>query len=392
MINFEFSLNTQIFFGRGTQLKTGELTAQYGKKVLIHYGSDRIKRNGILDEIVALLKKQNIEYIEFGGVNSNPDVELAQKGAELCKNKNIDMILAIGGGSVIDSAKAIAIGACSKKPIWEIYKNSLEVKEALPIGVVVTMPATASESNAMSVLSNYCVHEKRAFYCKNTLPKFAILNPEYTLSISTYNTAIAAIDIFSHAFERYFDLRRKSLLWDSMCEAVMKVIIEIAPKLMDNPEDYQMRSELMWAASVAHNNMLGPGGDFTSHELSHILTAEYGLPHGAALAIIMPAWCNYVLERHENKFTEFAKNVWNVNDGEKAIEQFVQFIQQLALPTNLKMAGIKDVDIDKLTSLAFKEENTVIGGGTEQINEEAAKMIFKIASGQNADMLQNCNK
>lgn len=382
MMNFEFSINTQMIFGRNAQLKIGKLTAQYGKKVLIHYGSDRIKKNGILQEIIALLDNQNIKHIEFGGVKSNPDVEFSQKGAELCKKENIDMILAIGGGSVIDSAKAIAIGACSKNLIWDIYKNSFEVRDALPIGVVVTIPATASESNSMSVLSNYSTHEKKALYCKNTLPKFAILNPDYTLSISTYNTAIAAIDIFSHAFERYFDLRRDSFLWDSMCEAVMKVVIEITPKLMNNPEDYQLRSELMWAASVAHNNMLGPGGDFASHELSHVLTAEYGLAHGAALAIIMPAWCKYILSKHENKFRDFAKNVWNANDTEKALEKFIDFIQQLELPTNLNMAGIKEVDIDRLTSLVFKEENTVIGGGIELIDKQAADTIFKIASGQ----------
>ncbi len=382
MINFEFSINTQIIFGKEAQLKIGELTAEFGKKVLIHYGSDRIKKNGILKQIINLLEEKNIKHIEFGGAKSNPDIEFAQEGAELCKKENIDMILAIGGGSVIDSAKAIAIGACTDHLIWDIYKNRTEVKDALPIGVVVTIPATASESNGMSVLSNYNTHEKIAFYCKKTLPKFAILNPEYTLSISKYNTAIAAIDIFSHAFERYFDLRRNSLLWDSMCESVMKLVIEITPKLMKKPEDYQLRSEIMWAASVAHNNMLGPGGDFPCHELAHSLTAEYGLAHGAALAIIMPAWCKYILSKHENKFKDFGENVWNVDNGEKAISKFIKFIHGLDINTNLDVAEIEDADIDKLTSLAFKEKSYTFGGGIELIDKNAAKEIFKIALGK----------
>ncbi|QAT41746.1 iron-containing alcohol dehydrogenase [Aminipila luticellarii] len=380
MINFEFSMSTQIIFGRGAQLKVGQLVNPYGKKVLLHYGSDRIEKNGVLEQLISILKGQGIKYRKFGGVKSNPDVELAQQGAKICKEEKIDMILAIGGGSVIDSAKAIAVGSCTEQLIWDIYKNSLKVQEALPIGAVVTIPASASESNAMSVLSNYGTHEKKAFYCRKTLPKFAVLNPEYTVSLSAYNTAVTAIDIFSHAFERYFDLRRDSFLWDSMCESVMKAVIQIAPEIMKKPQDYELRSEMMWAASVAHNNMLGPGGDFASHGLAHVLTAEYGLPHGAALAVIMPAWCRYIIGRHEKKFQTFGRNVWNVDSGEKAIQAFIQFIQKLGLASDFKLAGIKNADINRLASLACEGDALTLGGGIEEIDKRAAAEIYKIAN------------
>ncbi|QIB67945.1 iron-containing alcohol dehydrogenase [Aminipila butyrica] len=383
MMNFEFSMPTEIIFGREATLKIGQLAEKYGKKVLIHYGSKRIEENGILDQITALLAERQLESIKLGGVRCNPQVELAQKGVRLCKKEGVQLILAIGGGSVIDSAKAIAMGACSEAPVWDLYKNAVKVDRALPIGAVVTIPASASECNGMSVLSNDQTGEKRALYCRYTLPRFAILNPEYTLSLPRYNTAVAAVDIFSHAFERYVDLRRGSFLWDGLCESLMRTVVELASKLMANPTDYNLRSELMWTAAMAHNNMLGPGGDFACHGLAHPLTGEYGLAHGAALAIILPAWCRYVNPRHPEKFQAFAQGVWGVGSGEDAVACLVDFIENLGLAVDLKTVGIHRRDSKKeakrLAAMACPTGNSVLGGGLELVDRESAEAIYDLA-------------
>ena len=292
MINFEFSLPTAIKFGKDAHLEVGKLISRLGSKVLIHYGSDRIRKSGLLDRIEKLLEQQGVAFVEYGGVRSNPSVETAQKAVMLCKAENVDCILAIGGGSVIDSAKAIALGALSDADLWDIYSGKSPVPEkAIPIGAIITIPATGSEANGVSVLSNYEMQDKRAISNPLCIPRFAVLNPEFTASIPARDTAVAAADIFSHCFERYFDLRRKSQIWNSLCEAAMKSVIDITPKLLKNLDNYELRSEMMWSATVAHSNMLGPGGDFACHGLAHALTVKHEIPHGAALALVMPAWC-----------------------------------------------------------------------------------------------------
>lgn len=381
MINFEFDLPTKIMFGKDSQLKVADLIETYGKKVLIHYGSDRIKKNGLFSQVTGLLKEKGIAYVELGGAKSNPSLKIAEEGSALCKKEKIDMVLAIGGGSVIDSAKAIAIGACMEADIWSVYLGETKVKKALPIGAIVTISASASEANSMSVISNYETHDKRALFCPASIPKFAILNPEYTLTLSSYNTAISAVDIFAHAFERYFDLRRNSLIWDYMCEAVMRTVLEVAPKLLESPENYDLRSELMWAATVAHSNMVGTGGDFTSHELSHILTAQYGISHGEALAIIMPAWCKYMLDKYPIKFSIFGNTLWATDNGKVAIEKLVSFIKSLGLPADLKTAGITDLDPESFARLAFTNGIESLGGGLGEVKLQDAEKIFALARG-----------
>lgn len=377
MIDFEFSLATKIVFGKGSQKKVGGLSEKYGRRIMIHYGSERIRKSGILTEIEQLLQEKNLEYIEFGGVKSNPDVEFAQKGVEICRENNIDMILAIGGGSVIDSAKAIGLGACSKEAIWDIYSGRASAEKSLPIGVILTIPAAASESNCTSVLSNYKTHEKKVLYCPESLPKFSILNPQYTLSISEYNTAMALTDIFAHAFERYFDLRKESLLWDNMCEAAMKTVAEIAPKLLANPKDYKLRSEMMWAASVCHNDMLGLGGDFACHELSHTVTAEYGIPHGSALAIIMPSWCRYMAPKYKDKLERFGKAVWGSRNTDETIRDLENFIKSMGLPVTFAEAGVEAADPVMLAEKTFTANVEKLGGGLDYIDKNAAMEIFR---------------
>lgn len=379
MINFEFSVPTTIKFGRDSHLETGKLIGRLGKKVLIHYGSDRIKKNGLLDQVEKLLREQGVSFLEYGGVKSNPSAETSQKAAELCKKEKIDCILAIGGGSVVDSSKAIALGALSNADVWDIYSaQSVMPDKALPIGVIVTIPATGSEANGVSVLSNYKTQDKRAISNPVCIPKFAILNPELTISISAYDTAIATADIFSHCFERYFDLRRESRIWNALCEATMKTIIDIAPKLLSDLNDYALRSEIMWSATVAHSNMLGTGGDFACHGLAHALTVKYNIPHGSALALTMPAWSTYMQKSFKEKFDEFGKNVWNVNSGEDGIESMVEFLKLLRLPLKLREVGIKEFQPEELAEQAFIHGEEFLGGGLGKVYRSDAEEIYRL--------------
>lgn len=378
MINFEFSIPTVIKFGRDAQMNTGTMIRSLGKKVLIHYGSDRVKRNGLLEQIEKQLKAEGVSFIESGGVQPNPSVELAQSAAELCKREQIDCILAIGGGSAVDSAKAIALGACSNASLWDIYSGKSSMPDrALPIGAVITIPATGSEANGVSVLSNYAAQDKRAISSPLCIPRFAILNPALTLSIPGFETAVAAADIFSHCFERYFDLRRDSRIWNSMCAAVMKTVADTTPRLLRDLENYELRSEMMWAATTAHSNILGPGGDFACHALAHVLTVRYQIPHGEALALIMPAWCRYVIEHNLDAFETFATEVWNVSGGEEGIMRLEAFLKQIGMPGTLREAGIERVPYLELAEQAFAHGEAFLGGGLCKIDLQAALEIYQ---------------
>lgn len=379
MINFEFSLPTKIKFGRGAHLETGRLISDLGSKVLIHYGSERIRKNGLLGQIEKQLQDEGLAFVECGGVQSNPSVEASRKAVDLCKREKVNCILAIGGGSVIDSAKAIALGALSDSDLWDIYAGKSDMPEkALPIGVIITIPATGSEANGVSVLSNYESQDKRALSNPLCIPRFAVLNPELTLSIPAYETAVAAADIFSHCFERYFDLRRGSQMWRALCEAAMKTIVDITPKLLDNLSNYELRSELMWSATVAHSNMLGPGGDFACHGLAHALTVRYEIPHGAALALVMPAWSMYMQKNFVEKFDDFARNVWNAVTGEEGLRCMKEFLRKLGLSVSLRQAGITDAKPEELADQAFIHGEEFLGGGLQKVYPSDAAEIYKL--------------
>lgn len=379
MIDFKFSIPTEIRFGRNSHMEAGKLLHILGRKVMIHYGSERIRKSGLLEQIEILLRKENITFIECGGVQANPSVELSQSAADVCKSEQVDCILAIGGGSVVDSAKAIALGACSSSSIWDIYSGKSSMPDrALPIGAIITIPATGSEANGVSVLSNYKTHDKRAISNSVCIPKFAILNPELTTSIPQYETAVAATDIFSHCFERYFDLRRESRIWNSLCEATMKTIIEITPRLLNDLENYEFRSELMWAATVAHSNMLGPGGDFACHALAHPLTIRYQIPHGAALALIMPAWSRSMSLKAPDIFSTFSRNVWDADTAEEGAQKLSGFLRQLGLPLKLRDAGVDTFQPEELAEQAFSHGEAYLGGGFKRVFKSDAEAIYQL--------------
>ena len=387
MKDFVFHLPTEIVFGKGVESRVGDMTAAYGKKAMILFGSDRIKKNGLLDRIVLNLQEAGVESVLFGGITENPLVSTAEEAVALAKKEHIEVLLAVGGGSVIDTAKAVSIGALSECPVWDFYNGTRSPEQTLPTGVILTMAATASEANCTSVLSNERTHEKRMMGHPLTYPKFALMNPELTYTVPAGQTAIGSIDILAHAFERYFDLEEKGTLRSRLCEAVMKTVITELPNAIDEPEDYDARSQLMWAATMAHNDMLGAGGVFACHEMSHVVTEVYGLAHGAALAILMPAWCKYMLVRRPDVFAEFARNVWDVPEtvsdmqaAQDGIQRFQQFISLMGLPLSFKDAGIRNPDSSYLAKCVM-EGRASIGDTFDPIDLSGVIAIFEICKG-----------
>lgn len=366
MKDFEFSFPTHVVFGRGAEKRAGELAVPCGKKALLCYGSQRIKQSGLLGSICAQLALHAIACVEFGGISENPTVHRAEEGCRLARRESVDFLLAIGGGSIIDAAKAISVGACYSGPLWDLYDGSAQPQEALPLGVVLTMAATASEANRVSVLHHPEKGIKRALSHPLLYPKFALMDPELTYTVPPYQTAAGSVDIFSHAFERYFHKEQSGTLRDALCESVMRTVVQELPNALVRPEGYDARSQLMWAATVAHSDMLGPEGDFACHALSHVLTLEFGLPHGAALGILMVAWCKYMLGPEPEAIAKFSVRVWDVapsdNVGQVAqngISKFQSFLCSAGLPVTLREAGANSVDVAKLTAMA----GTPVGNG-----------------------------
>lgn len=389
MKSFKFSLPTNIVFGKDSEQKIGEYSSQYGKNALILYGSNRIKDNGLFSSVIQYLDESNIKWSEFGGIKENATLSKVKCGINIIKEKNIDLLIAVGGGSVIDSAKAMSIGAFYEGDILDLYERRVEPKKCLPIGVILTSSATASEVNCISVILNEETKKKLVFNHTLMHPKFALMNPELTYSLSKYQTAVGAIDIFAHAFERYFHLEQQGTLRDYMCESVMKTVIIALPKTLKYNNDYKSRSEIMWAATVAHSDIIGSEGDFACHELSHIFTEELGITHGGALAIIMPAWCKFMMNNENSRLVEFFKNVWGIKCNSKSntaiiqegIAVFQDFICKSGLHVTLREAGINYVDSYKLAKKAMGNNKQYIGGKFKKLYIDDIKYIIELAKG-----------
>lgn len=368
MLNFQFYNPARIIFGKGEELNVGKYTAQYGKKVLLHYGGGSIKKNGLYDKVMTALKQENIEVVELGGVCPNPVLSLVRKGIDICKKENIDFILAVGGGSVIDSAKAISVGAKVDEDIWEYFKDrKKEIKETVPIGVILTIPATGSESSTSSVITNEENLFKRSISSTKYIPKFSILNPELTYTLPSYQTACGCSDILSHLMERYFTLVENVDFTDRLLEASMKTVINNAPLAIEKPTDYNVRAEIMWVGTLAHNGLLNTGriGDWASHYIEHELSALYNLTHGAGLSIITPAWMKYVYKENPDKFLQFAHRVFDVdfayNEKEKTINEMIKRLENwyksLGLPTRLHEVNIDNSNFEEMA------EKCLVGRG-----------------------------
>lgn len=388
MENFDFACPTKIIFGKDTENRVGEEVKKYSNKIMLIYGGGSIKRTGLYDKVINSLKENHIEYIELSGVKPNPRLSLVNEGIKICRENNIDFILAVGGGSVIDTAKAIAVGVLYDGDVWDIFIGKSVIEKALPVGVILTLAATGSEASDSAVITNENGWYKKGIHSDLIRPQFAIMNPELLYTLPPYQTAAGAADIMAHIMERYFTNVRNVDLTDRLCEATLKTVINNVPLLMEDPKNYNARAEVMWAGTIAHNGLLDTGrvGDWASHKIEHELSAIYDIAHGAGLAIIFPAWMKYVYKHDINRFVQFAVRVWNVDlsfeDSEaialEGIKRLESFFKSIGLPTSLKDAGI---NADRIEEMADKctVNGKVTVGQFVKLNKDDIINIYNIA-------------
>ncbi len=391
MNNFTFYAPTKIVFGKGTENQVGALVAsQNCKKVLLHYGSASVKKTGLLDRVKKSLDDSAVSYVELGGVVPNPRLSLVRKGIELCKKEGVDFLLAVGGGSVIDSAKAIGYGCANDFDVWDIFEKKNQPKACLPIGVVLTIAAAGSEMSNSAVITNEDGWKKRGSNSDTCRPRFAIMNPELTMTLPEYQTMCGATDILMHTMERYFTSNGNMELTDAIAEALMRTVIKNAEILLKTPDNYDARAEIMWASSLSHNDLtgLGNGGnDFASHRLEHELGGMFDVAHGAGLAAIWGTWARYVYKDCLPRFKKFAIQVWGIPDSGsdeeialKGIESMEDFYRRIKMPTNLRELGVTPTD-EQIAELARKCAIATGGkvGSAKVLYEDDMKKIFEAA-------------
>ena len=388
MENFTYRNPTTIHFGKKMEEKVGEIVAQYSKNVLLHhYGADVLKLIGIYDTVTKSLKEAGVAYTELGGVVANPRLSLIKEGIEICRKEGIDFVLNVGGGSVIDSGKAIAFGAPYKGDVWDLFIKKAKCEETMPTGSILTLPGTGSESSNSCVVTNAETGQKESVDTDVIRPKFAIMNPELTMSLPPYQTACGTYDAFCHIMERYFTDTPNVALTDFQCESAMKGILNIGPLQLDDPKNYEYRAEIMWACKIAHDNSLGVGrlADFASHILGHQISAATDLTHGASLAIMFLAWMNYVYKDHLDRFYKFAVNVFDVHPTTmskeltcvEGIRRLKEWTKRMGLPTTLTEAK---VDISTIPQMTQKWEGSEMGNRFHRLAKEDIDKIFASAT------------
>ena len=393
MDNFNFYSPTEFVFGKGRETECGKYVKKNGgTKVLIHYGGGSVVKSGLLDRVKDSLSAEEIPFVLLGGVQPNPRDTKVYEGIELCKAEGVNFILAVGGGSVIDSAKAISLGALYDGDFWDFYDKKAVIEKALPVGTVLTIAAAGSEGSGNTVITKTDGMWKRGAGSDVLRPKFSIMNPELTFTLRAYQTACGATDIMAHVFERYFTNTAEVEITDRMCEAVLCTIIKEVPRVLENPENYDARANIMWAGTMAHNNICGVGReqDWNSHGLEHELSGLYDVAHGAGLAVMMPAWMEFVMPHNVMKFAQMAVRVFGIpmnfeNAEETAklgIRAFRKFLHEIGMPINFAELGAKEEEIPKL---AEKFKVTKIGnngttGGFVKLTKEDAVKIYKIAA------------
>lgn len=371
MNTFTYFTPTKVVFGKNTEQKTGALIKQQRcKKVLIHYGKESVKRSGLLDRVKDSLNAENIEYAELGGVVPNPHLSLVYKGIDLCTREGVDFILAIGGGSVIDSAKAIGYGVANDGDVWDFYDFKRMPTSCLPIGAILTIAAAGSEMSNSSVITKEEGGIKRACNTDLSRPKFAIMNPELTMTLPAYQTASGCTDIMMHTMERYLNGGGNMELTDGIAEALMRTVMKYAVALAKDPGNYQARAEVMWAGSLSHNGLTGcgtDGGDWSTHILEHELGGMFDVAHGAGLAAIWGSWARYVCGERPERFAQFGVNVMGVQRGKddretaiRGIEAVEEFYRSIAMPTSIKELGVEVTDA-QIEEMADKCAATALG-------------------------------
>lgn len=391
MLNFEYYAPTKIIFGKATEEKVGQEIKKFDcKKVLVHYGSESAKKSGLLDRIFKSLEQEGISYVSLGGVVPNPRLSKVNEGAELSRKENVDFILAVGGGSVIDSAKAISYAVANDCEAWDIYSRKVIPTKFIPLGCVLTIAAAGSEMSNSSVITNEDGWLKRGANYDICRPKFAIMNPELTYTLPPYQTACGSTDILMHTMERYFTTTKNVELTDRMSEGLLKTVINNTYIVMKDPTNYDARAEIMWAGSLSHNGLTGTGRmpDFATHQLEHELGGKYDVAHGAGLAALWGSWARYVMKTDLQKFVQFAVNVMGCDNDfhnpEKTalagIEAMEDFYRKIGMPTNLKELGVdpSDEDIEEMAyKCSFFGERKI--GQFVQLNQQDMVTIFKMA-------------
>ncbi|MDA3810631.1 MAG: iron-containing alcohol dehydrogenase [Spirochaetaceae bacterium] len=389
MQDFNFQCKTELIFGKGTEQKAGSETARYSDNILLVYGGGSIKKTGLFEKVTKSLIENKIKYTELSGVKPNPELGLVHEGIKICREKNIGFILAVGGGSVIDTAKAIAMGFYYEGDVWDFFSGKSQPEKALPIGTVLTLAAAGSEASQSTVITNENGRIKKGFNCNLSRPSFSIMNPELTYTLPTHQTFYGIIDMMSHVHERFFTNVENNDLTDLLSVAVLKTIIKNALILIDNPNDYDARSQIMLSGTFAHNDLTGMGriGDFATHNIEHELSAFYGVIHGAGIAVISIAWMKFVYEKKLSIFAQYAREVWNVSAefgnekdiASEGIKRFKAFIQKIDVPVNLQELGLPQNISENFHFMAEKCAGDKTLGNLVKINMNDVIKIFEIA-------------
>lgn len=387
MNNFVFFPATKYVFGKGVENKVAEQLEAFGmKKPLIVYGKGSVVRSGLLDRVKKSLEDAGIQFAELGGVQPNPVDAKVYEGIEIAKKENIDSVLAVGGGSSIDTAKAISAAIPYDGDFWDFYCGKAKVTKALPVGVVLTIPAAGSEGSGNTVITKLEGLHKLGMGSDVLRPKFALMNPELTYTLPPYQTAAGITDMIAHIMERYFSNTPNVEITDRVAEGVLKAIITEAPKVIANPEDYDARANIMWSGTLAHNGVCSGGReeDWATHGLEHELSAVYDVTHGAGLAVMFPAWMSYALNENPAKLAQFARRVFDIDEkddriaAEKGISALKEFLSSIGMPISMKELGIDNPDIELLAKKVTENKGDVFGNYIK-IDRNTAEKIYSLA-------------
>lgn len=394
MENFEFYAPTRMIFGKGTHLQVGKLIREYGfKKVLVHFGGGSVRKSGLLDQIQASLKAEGIEYVLFGGVQANPVLSMAREGIALCRKENVDFVLAVGGGSVIDSSKCIADGAGNPDvDVWKFHMKEAVPRKALPVGVILTLAAAGSEMSASCVITNEENGLKRGFNSVTHRPLFSICNPELTYTVSRFQTGCGTVDIMMHTLERYFSQGEDTPLTDRIAEGLLKTVIEAGRTADQKPDDYEARAALMWAGSLSHNDLTGAGRTvfMQVHQLEHELSGmDDRIAHGAGLSALWASWARYVYRHNISRFARYAVNVWNLDmdfeHPEKTalagIRATEKFFRELDMPVTLKELGVSPSSFKEMAEKCSDHGKRTLTG-VKELDEADMIRIYEMALGE----------
>ena len=387
MNNFTFYSPTYFVFGKETENQAGQYVKRFGgSRVLIHYGGGSVVRLGLLDRVKKSLEAEGLGYVELGGAQPNPRSGLVYEGIDLCRKEGVDFVLAVGGGSTIDSAKAIAAGTVYQGDFWDYYQGK-EVKEALPVGTILTMAAAGSEGSPDSVITREEGMYKRGASGEAFRPRFSILNPELTQTLPAYQTAAGITDIMAHLLERYFTTTKEVEVTDRIIEGLLLTMIHEAPRVIEDPNNYEARANIMWAGMLAHNNCCGVGRvqDWASHNIEHELSAIYDCAHGAGLAVVFPAWMTYNLHHDVMRFAKLATRVWGCQmdfdhpevTAKAGVEAFRTFLKSIGMPSNFTELGAKKEDIPRMAHIAcYGDGRRGTIGGFVSLTQEDVENIY----------------